>query len=108
MEAWLGGGSPQGRGHWTVPLGINPLGFAINPAIEPTDWRTRSPQAKQLRGRERNPTHQQIIGLKLYWTRPCPPEQFFPLLVPPIRKLTQASVSSIRGQTEETRRSTVS
>ena len=108
MEAWAGRGSPQGRGHWRVPLDVNPPGFAINPTIEPTDRRAKSPQAKQLPGRGCNPTHQQIIELKLYWARPCPPEQFFPLLVPPIRKLTQASASSMKGQTEETRKSTVS
>ena len=43
--------------------------------MEPVDPSAGSPQAKNLPGREPNPTHQQIIGLKLYWARPCPPEQ---------------------------------
>ena len=69
-----------------------------------------SPQAKQLPGRECNPTHQQIIGLKLYWARPCPPEQdsVFPITCPSHQEAyTRLSASSIRGQTEEAR-STVS
>ena len=45
---------------------------AINPAIAP--WRPQGwePQAKQLTGREPNPTHQQMIRSKLYWARSCP------------------------------------
>ena len=52
MEAWVSGGSPQGWAHWKVPLGINP----INPTIELVHPRAGSPQAKQLLGRECNPT----------------------------------------------------
>ena len=26
VKEWVGRGSPQGRGHWKIPLGINPLG----------------------------------------------------------------------------------
>ena len=53
VEAWVGRDSPQG--HWQqqarkVLLGISSL-----------DTRAGSPQAKQLPGRECNPTHQQII-----------------------------------------------
>ena len=64
-----------------------------------------SPQTKQLSGRECNPTHQQIIGLKFYWVRLCPPEQtqFFP--VPPNRKITQ--VSSLLHQRADRRSKTV-
>ena len=51
------------------------MGFTINPTIEAVDLRAVWPQPKQPPGRECNPTHQQIIGLKLYWARPCPPEQ---------------------------------
>ena len=29
----------------------------------------------QATGREHSPTHQQTIGLKIYWACPCPPEQ---------------------------------
>ena len=39
----------------------------------------------QTTGREHSPTHQQKIGLKIYWAWPCPE------LVPPIRELSQAS-----------------
>ena len=55
---------PQGWGHQKVSL-----------PIEPVEPKAGSPQVKQLPGREYNHTHQQIIGLKPYWTRPCPPEQ---------------------------------
>jgi len=49
------------------PLTLTLLEFTIIPTIKPIDPRAGSPQAKQLRGREYNLTHQQIIGLKLYW-----------------------------------------
>jgi len=42
------------------------LTLIINPTVESIDPRDVSPQAKQLTGREGNPTQQQIIGLKLY------------------------------------------
>ena len=37
VEVGVGRGSPQGRGHWEVPLGVNPLAVCINPTIEPID-----------------------------------------------------------------------
>ena len=46
-----------------------------NPTIESTDPRVRLPKAEQLTGREHNPTHRQLIGLKICRARPCPPEQ---------------------------------
>ena len=42
------------------------LGNWTTAKTEPLDPRAGSPQAKQLTGREHNPTHQQIIGLKIY------------------------------------------
>ena len=48
---------------------------ANSPTIESVDYRTGSPHAKQLTGREHSPTHQQMTGLKFYWAQPCPPEQ---------------------------------
>ena len=45
VEAWVSRGLPQGWGHWKVPLGINSL----------------SPQAKQLPGRDCNPTHHRLL-----------------------------------------------
>ena len=50
------------------------LEFSINPTIEPTDPRDGSPRNKQLPGRDHNSTHQQIIGLKLYWATSWPSE----------------------------------
>jgi len=65
----IGMGAMEGP-PWCIPS----WEFTINPYIEPLDPRAGSPQAKQLPGRESNPTHQQIIGLKLYRARHCPPE----------------------------------
>ena len=58
-------GLTTGTGVLEGPLGMNPLEFGINPTIEPLDPRAGSPQTKQQPGREYNPTHQQIIELKL-------------------------------------------
>ena len=115
VEVGVGRGAPQGWEHWQqqswrVPLGVNPLGLHINPTIEPADPRAGLPQAKQLPGRESNPTHQQTIGLKLYWARPCPPEQdpVFPIANPSHQEgYTSLLASAIRGQTGDAR-STVS
>ena len=69
-QVWL----TTGRGHWKVPFGVNPLGGHHQPYHRA--WhRAVLPQDKQLPGRECNPTHWQINGFKLYWERPCPPEQ---------------------------------
>ena len=108
---WISRGSPQGRGHREVPLGVNPLAVCINPTIEPVHPRIGATQAEQLPGRECNPTNQQIIGLKLYWARPCPPEQdpVFLITSPSHQEAyTSLLASSIRGQKKEVRRSTVS
>ena len=44
--------------------------------------------SSQTTGREYSPTHRQKIGLKIYWTWPCPSEQDpVPHSVSPIRKL---------------------
>ena len=68
-------GPPWHKSSWRSPLTLH--------------HRDVSPQAKQWTNRECNPTHCQIIGLKLYWARPCQPEQdpVFPPLVPLVRKL---------------------
>ena len=76
VEAGVSRGSPQGWGHQQHQarkgtLGINPLG--VLPTMEPVK-RAGLPQAKQLPGREWNPTHQQILGWQLR-ARACPPEQ---------------------------------
>ena len=92
--------------YW-VPTDLGSSSFLFIPA----DPRAMSPQAIQLPGRESSPTHLQIIGLKLYWARPCPPEQdpVFPIANPSHQEgYTSLLASAIRGQTEESRRSTVS
>ena len=92
------------------PLVKTLLEITIIPTIEPKDPRAGWPQAKKLRGREHNPTHQWIIGLKLYRARPCPPEQdpAFPTTSPSHEEAyTSLLASFIRGQTEEARRSTI-
>ena len=86
------------------------LEVAINPTIDPVDRSACSPQAKQLSGRECNPTHQQIIGLKLYWAMICPPEQdpVFPTVSPCHRAPYPSLLASlIRGQTEKAKRATI-
>ena len=92
--------------YW-VPTDLGSSSFLFIPA----DPRAMSPQAIQLPGRESSPTHLQIIGLKLYWARPCPPEQdpVFPITSPFSQQETYTSLlaSSIRGQTEKARRRTV-
>ena len=65
-EAWVSRGSEKGRGHWKVPLGVNPHGVHHKPYHIALTPRNKLPQAKKLQGWECNPTHQQIIGLNLY------------------------------------------
>ena len=48
------------------PLANALLEVAFNLTVEPEDPRAGSSQVKQLPGRERNPTHQEILGLKIY------------------------------------------
>ena len=66
---------------------------AISQTTEPVDPRAGSPLAKKLPGRECNTTHQQIIGLKLYWARLCPPEQdpVFPTTSPSHKEANMSS-----------------
>jgi len=66
-----------------------------------TIWATREvraglPQTKKLPGREHNPTCQQIIGLRLYWARSCPPEQdpVFPTTSPCHQKAYTSLIAS--------------
>ena len=86
VEAWVGRGSPQGWEDWQQQFGK--VSFDVNPprgfTTAPQNQRAGSPQTKKLPGRKHNPTHLQITGLKLYWARPCPPEQdpVFPITTP--------------------------
>ena len=85
--------------------------FTINPR-----YRIHRPQGWLVLGQTTNSEGmhlppQQIIGLKLYWARPCLPEQdlVFPIINHSQQEAyTSLLASSIRGQTEEDKRSTVS
>ena len=105
VEARVSRGSPQGRGHWQQLSGKVPSGtlleVTINPTREPVGPRAGPPQAKKLPGREHNPIHQQIVGLKLYWARPCPGQDpFFPTTSPSHQEAyTSLLASSLREQT---------
>ena len=62
VEVWVGRGSSQERGTGNRSprrflLAKALLEVAINPIMEPIDPRARSPQAKQLPGREPASTH---------------------------------------------------
>ena len=57
----------------------------------------------QTPGREHSPTHQQKIGLKIYWAWPGPPEQdlVLPTASPSHQEASTSLLSSsIKGQTE--------
>ena len=69
------------------------------------------PSGQTTLGKECNPTHQQIIGLKFYWARPCWPEQDPAFLIANTshqEAYTSLLASSIRGQREESKSSTIS
>ena len=53
----------NGAAAWKVRLGGR---------HQPEGWVT---SGQKIPGREHNLTHQQIVGLKLYWARPCPLEE---------------------------------
>ena len=61
------------------------------------------PPPGQSTGREESPTHKQKIGLKIYWTWPCPPKQnpVLPTASPSHQETCTGLLSaSIRRQTE--------
>ena len=94
VEVWITRGSPEGWGTGRALLASTILEFAINPTTDP---RAGSPQAKQLPGRKCNPTHQQKIGLKLYWARPSTSEQdpVFPTTSPSHQEVLHKPLSHI-------------
>ena len=70
-------GLPQGQRYWQQQsweaqcTGTSPCGGGHHyPTIE-----TANSTSGQTTGREHSPTHQQEIGLKIYWAWPCPPDQ---------------------------------
>ena len=107
VETWVGRGSPQGQEHWKVPLAVNLPGVPHLPycgAHRPQGW-VASGQTT-TRERVQLSTHQKIIGLKLYWAGPCPPEQdpVFPIASPSHQEAnTSLLASSIRGEADEAR-----
>ena len=82
---------------WRSLVGYSPWG--------PKEWDTIEQLHFhfQTTGREHSPTHQQNIGLKIYWAWPCPPEQdpVLPTANPSHQEAsTSLLFSSIRGETE--------
>ena len=71
VEEWVGRGSPQGWGHWKVPLGVNPLGG--HRASKPHGWVAPGQTTNKV-----GPANQSKT-------------QFSPPPVPPIGMLTNAS-----------------
>ena len=93
---------------WTEEPGglYNPWGHKEWDMTERLTHRTH----KQLSRRERmQPTHEHIIGLKFYWARPTRTRPRYSHHHSPSNQKTYRShlASSIRGQTEEARRTTV-
>ena len=74
------------------------LEVTINWTIESIDLRAGSSQVKKLPGREGNPTHQQITGLKLYWSK-APAIRARPTMSIPSRSL-QKPISLIHQRAE--------
>ena len=87
VEAWVNCSLPQGQGHWQQQsweawhAGVSPFGGGCH-------YPFHRLASGQTMGREHSPTHQQKIGLKIYWAWPCQSKtQFSPQPVLPIRKL---------------------
>ena len=72
---------------WEMPMSVQE---------SPVEAWVHSFASGQATGREHSPTHQQKIGLKIYWARPHPSEQdpVSPSVSLPIRKLPKGSYSS--------------
>ena len=70
-EAWVGRGLLQGWRPWGQQYTMGPFegGHHYLPNLH------HSSVSAQATGREHNPTNQQNIGLKIYWTWPRPSEQ---------------------------------
>ena len=92
----------QGQGYWQQQsweaylAGISPFGGDCH-------YHYYSSISGQITGRKHNPTHQQKIGLKIYWAWPCPPEQdpVFPIANSSHQETCRSLFPSyIRGQTE--------
>ena len=113
LKALVSGCSTQGQRYWEQQSGkilliYTLLVFPINTNIELVDPSARSPQAKQLPGRECSSSQEKIIELKFYWTRPCPPRAklTFPSPVPSIGNLHKP-LSLLHQRADDARRTTV-
>ena len=102
MEAQVNSGLLQGQGHWQQQsweaqcAGESPFG-------EGHHCPYHSLASAQTTGMEHNPTHQQKVRFKIYWTQSYPPEQdpVFPMASSSHQEAyTRLLSSSIRGQTE--------
>ena len=90
--------SAMGSGELNVCLGISPFEESHHYRHYPY----HSLVSGQTTGREHSPTHQQKIGLKIYWAWPRPSEQDpdSPTDNPSCEAFTSLLSLSIRGQTE--------
>ena len=99
MEAWVDGGLLQGRGTEWGSMCMAPF----EGGHHYLHYLYHSLASGQITGREHSPTHQQKIGLNIYWAQPCPLEQD-PVSLSVSLSHQEASISllsfSIRGQTE--------
>ena len=95
-EVWVGGGLLQGWRRWVQQCIMGPLEGGRH-------YLHHSLVSGQTTGREHSPTHQQKIGLKIYWAWPYPSEQD-PVFPSVSLSHQEASISllsfSIREQTE--------
>ena len=71
VELWVHGGLLQGWGHWVCSACMGPFEGGRH-CLHYLHHRLAS---GQITGKEHRPAHQQKIGLKIYWTWPCPSEQ---------------------------------
>ena len=92
----------QGQGHWIQQRGHKSF-WRKWPYHGYSQCPYHSLASGQTAGREHSPEHQQKMGLKIYWTWPCPSEQD-PIFPTVSFSLQEASTGllflSIRGQTE--------
>ena len=70
-EARVGGCLLQGQGHWVQQY----MHGTCLRRCHYLHYLHHSFASGQTTGREHSPTHQQKIGLKIYWAWPCPSEQ---------------------------------
>ena len=113
-EAWVSRGSPQEQGHQQqrggkVPLGVSPLGGSHKPyhrVCRPKGWVT-SGQTTTREGVQPHPLADNWIKVLLSKALPTWARLSFSTSSPSHQETYSLLASSIRGQTEEARRTTV-